>query len=54
MSFAKPQEVTLKADQKKVTFDEMIISFPTNTGGIWVRSGTDYMYLDTGEFSFLR
>ena len=42
VKFAKPREVT--ADRKKVMVDELIVSFPTNTGGIWVRTGEDYHY----------
>ena len=41
--FAKPREVAVK-EGTKVKVDELIISFPTNTGGIWVRSGDDYHY----------
>jgi hypothetical protein len=42
VKFAKPREVT--ADRKTIKVDELIISFPTNTGGIWVRTGEDYHY----------
>jgi hypothetical protein len=42
VKFAKPREVT--ADRQKVKVDELVVSFPTNTGGIWVRMGTDYRY----------
>ena len=42
VKFATPREVT--ADRKKVMVDELIVSFPTNTGGIWVRCGEDYHY----------
>jgi hypothetical protein len=42
VKFAKPREVT--ADRKKTKVDELIVSFPTNTGGIWVRTGEDYHY----------
>jgi hypothetical protein len=42
VKFAKPREVT--ADRKKIKVDELIVSFPTNTGGIWVRTGEDYHY----------
>jgi len=42
VKFAKPREVT--ADRKKIKVDELIVSFPTNTGGIWVRTGDDYHY----------
>jgi hypothetical protein len=42
VKFAKPLEVT--ADRKKIKVDELIVSFPTNTGGIWVRCGDDYSY----------
>jgi hypothetical protein len=42
VKFAKPREVT--ADRQKVKVDELIVSFPTNSGGIWVRIGTDYRY----------
>jgi hypothetical protein len=42
VKFAKPREVT--ADRKKIEVDELIVSFPTNTGGIWVRTGVDYHY----------
>jgi hypothetical protein len=43
VKFAKPREVPVRED-KKLKVDELIISFPTNTGGIWVRSGDDYYY----------
>jgi hypothetical protein len=42
VKFAKPREVT--ADRKAIKVDELIVSFPTNTGGIWVRTGEDYHY----------
>ena len=42
VKFARPREVT--ADRKKIKVDELIVSFPTNTGGIWVRTGEDYHY----------
>ena len=42
VKFAKPREVT--ADRKKIKVDELIVTFPTNTGGIWVRTGEDYHY----------
>ena len=45
--FAKPREVT--ADRKKIKVDELIVSFPTNTGGIWVRTGEDYHYFTKFE-----
>jgi hypothetical protein len=48
VKFAKPREVTAK-DGKNVKVDELIISFPTNTGGIWVRSGTEYRYFTKFE-----
>jgi hypothetical protein len=43
VKFAKPQEVTVTRTEK-VKVDELVVSFPTNTGGIWVRIGTDYRY----------
>jgi hypothetical protein len=46
--FAKPREVAVK-EGTKVKVDELIISFPTNTGGIWVRSGEDYRYFTKFE-----
>jgi hypothetical protein len=42
VKFAKPREVT--ADRQKVKVDEFVVSFPTNTGGIWVRIDKDYRY----------
>ena len=42
VKFARPRELT--ADRKKVKVDELIVSLPTNTGGIWVRTGEDYHY----------
>jgi hypothetical protein len=48
VKFAKPREVT--ADRKKIKVDELIVSFPTNTGGIWVRSGDDYRYFTKFEY----
>jgi hypothetical protein len=42
VKFAKPREVT--ADRQKVKVDELVVSFPTNTGGIWVRIDKDYRY----------
>ena len=47
VKFAKPREVT--ADRKKIKVDELIVSFPTNTGGIWVRTGEDYHYFTKFE-----
>jgi hypothetical protein len=48
VKFAKPREVVVK-EGTKVKVDELIISFPTNTGGIWVRSGNDYRYFTKFE-----
>jgi hypothetical protein len=42
VKFARSREVT--ADRKRIKVDELIVSFPTNTGGIWVRIGEDYHY----------
>jgi hypothetical protein len=42
VKFATPREVT--ADRKKIKVDELIVSFPINTGGIWVRTGEEYYY----------
>jgi hypothetical protein len=42
VKFAKPREVT--ADRREIKVDELIVSFPTKTGGIWVRTGEDYHY----------
>jgi len=42
VKFAKPREMT--SDRKEIKVDELIVSFPTNAGGIWVRSGEDYHY----------
>jgi hypothetical protein len=42
VKFAKPRELT--ADRQKVNVDELVVSFPTNTGGIWVRIDKDYRY----------
>ena len=39
----RPREVTVKGADK-VRVDELVISFPTNSGGVWVRTGTDYQY----------
>ena len=44
IKFAKSREVTVQGDGKKIKVDELIVSFPTNTGGIWVRIGEDYHY----------
>src|SRR5262249_55071603 len=41
--FAKPREVKV-GQEDKVKVDELIISFPTNSGGIWVRIDKDYRY----------
>jgi hypothetical protein len=49
VKFAKPREVATK-DRKTVKVDELIVSFPTNTGGIWVRSGEDYSYFTKFEY----
>jgi hypothetical protein len=43
VGFAKPKEVTVRGTEK-LQVDEFVISFPTNTGGLWVRIGTDYRY----------
>ena len=48
VKFPKAREVAVK-EGKKVTVDELIISFPTNTGGIWVRSGNEYRYFTKFE-----
>jgi hypothetical protein len=48
VKLAKPREVPVR-DGIKIKMDEMIISFPTNTGGIWVRSGEDYYYFTKFE-----
>src|SRR5947209_5734953 len=42
VKFAKPREINVKHEGKKLKVDEFVISFPTNTGGIWVKSGDDY------------
>jgi hypothetical protein len=43
VKFGKPREV--KAGRENtVKVDELIVSFPTNTGGIWVRIDKDYYY----------
>jgi hypothetical protein len=49
VKFARPREVAVKREGKKVKVDELIISFPTNTGGIWVRTGDDYHYFTKFE-----
>jgi len=49
VKFAKPREVALKKEGKKIKVDEFIVSFPTNTGGIWVRTGEDYHYFTKFE-----
>jgi hypothetical protein len=49
VKLAKPREVSTRDGTKKIKVDEMIISFPTNTGGIWVRSGEDYFYFTKFE-----
>jgi hypothetical protein len=48
VKFAKPPEVTVK-EGKKIKVDELVVSFPTNTGGIWVRSGDEYYYFTKFE-----
>jgi len=40
---AKPQEIIVNRRQK-VTVEELIISFPTNTGAILVRSGKEHIH----------
>jgi hypothetical protein len=42
--FAEPREIAVKNERLKLKVDELIVSFPTNTGGIWLRSGDDYSY----------
>jgi len=49
VKFAQPPEVAVK-EGKKVKVDELIVSFPTNTGGIWVRSGDEYRYFTKFEY----
>jgi hypothetical protein len=46
--FARPREVSVR-EGKKLKVDELIVSFPTNTGGIWVRCGEDYGYFTKFE-----
>jgi hypothetical protein len=48
VKFAKPREVVVQRTEK-VKVDELIVSFPTNIGGIWVRSGDDYRYFTKFE-----
>src|SRR5262249_1459006 len=43
VKLAKPRTGTVNG-REKVQVAEMVISFPTNTGGVWVRSGNDYTY----------
>jgi hypothetical protein len=49
VKFSKPQKVTAGPTQK-MKVDELVVSFPTNTGGIWVRSGEDYNYFTKFEY----
>jgi hypothetical protein len=44
VKFPKPQPLIV-SDGQKLQVEELIVSFPTNRGGIWVRSGRDYVYL---------
>ena len=48
VKFSKPQEVMV-AQKQNMKVDELVVSFPTNTGGIWVRSGEDYNYFTKFE-----
>ena len=51
VKFSKPQEVTVEhSKNRKMKVDELVVSFPTNTGGIWVRSGKDYNYFTKFEY----
>jgi hypothetical protein len=52
VKFAKPREVAVR-DGIKIKVDELIISFPTNTGGIWVRSGEDYHMFTKFEYEIV-
>jgi hypothetical protein len=47
--FPKPREVAVRGERINIKVDELIVSFPTNTGGIWVRSGDDYRYFTKFE-----
>jgi hypothetical protein len=49
VKFATAREVKARGGEK-VKVDELIVSFPTNTGGIWVRSGEDYRYFTKFEY----
>jgi hypothetical protein len=49
VKLAKPIDVDVKHG-KKVKVDELVVSFPTNTGGIWVRSGDEYHYFTKFEY----
>jgi hypothetical protein len=49
VKFSKPQDVTVGQTQK-MKVDELVVSFPTNTGGIWVRSREDYNYFTKFEY----
>jgi hypothetical protein len=50
IKFAKPREVAVRGEGKKIQVDEFVVSFPTNTGGIWVRCGDDYSYFTKFEY----
>ena len=50
VKFAKPREIAVRNERTKLKVDELIVSFPTNTGGIWVRSGDDYSYFTKFEY----
>ena len=50
VKLAKPREVATRDGTKKIKVDELIVSFPTNTGGISVRSGEDYHYFTKFEY----
>jgi hypothetical protein len=49
VKFAKPREVAVNGAEK-VMVDELVISLPTNTGGIWVRCGKDYRYFTKFDY----
>jgi hypothetical protein len=46
-----PRPRTVAVGDDKVKVEELLISFPTNSGGIWVRSGEDFTYFAKFDFT---
>jgi hypothetical protein len=49
VKFPKPKTVTVKAFGK-IRLEELLVTLPTNTGGIWVRSRETYTYYAKFDF----